>query len=60
MVDSLKDFDRSIKRQIENLVSNAFYDKKIFCENFWEHLSKSFVDLEHKAKNSIVSLYKKL
>ena len=41
-------------------MSNAFYDKKIFCENFWEHLSKSFVDLEHRAKNSIVSLYKKL
>jgi len=41
-------------------VSNAFYDKKIFCENFWEHLSKSFVDLEHRAKNSIVGLYKKL
>ena len=31
IVDSLKDFDRSIKKQVESLVSNAFYDKKVFC-----------------------------
>ena len=29
--DSLKDFDRTIKKQIEGLISNAFYDNKIFC-----------------------------
>jgi hypothetical protein len=29
--DSLKDFDRTIKKQIEGVISNAFYDKKIFC-----------------------------
>lgn len=40
--DSLKDFDRTIKKQIEGLISNAFYDKKIFCENFWGHINQSF------------------
>ena len=42
IVDSLKDFDRSIKKQIESLVSNAFYDKKIFCDNFWGHINQSY------------------
>lgn len=59
-MDSLKDFDRSIKKQIESLVSNAFYDKKIFSENFWGHINTSFIEVEHKAKNSIVGLYNKL
>jgi hypothetical protein len=58
--DSLKDFDRTIKKQIEGLVSNSFYDKKIFCENFWPHINKNFEEIEHKAKNSIVGLYNKL
>lgn len=40
--DSLKDFDRTIKKQIEGLVSNAFYDKKIFSDNFWPHINKNF------------------
>ena len=41
-------------------MSNAFYDKKIFCENFWPHINKNFEEIEHKAKNSIVGLYNKL
>lgn len=58
--DSLKDFDRTIKKQIEGLISNTFYDRKIFCENFWGHINQTFKEIQHKAKNSIVGLYNKL
>lgn len=56
----MKDFDRTIKKQIEGLVSHAFYDKKIFVEKFWPHINFTFKEIEHKAKNSIVGLYNKL
>lgn len=49
-----------IKKQIEGLVSQSFYDKKIFCGNFWPHINQSFKEIEFKAKNSIVGLYNKL
>lgn len=39
IVDSLKDFDRSIKKQIESMVSTAFYDKEIICNKFWDHIN---------------------
>jgi hypothetical protein len=42
VVDSLKDFDRSIKKQVENIVSNAFYEKKIFEGSFWNNLNEAF------------------
>jgi hypothetical protein len=60
IIESLKDFDRSIKKQIEGLVSNAFYDKTIFCSNFWGHINTTFKEIEYKAKNSILTLYNKL
>lgn len=41
-MDSLKDFDRSIKKQIEAFVSNAFYDRAIFCDKFWDHINNSY------------------
>ena len=38
--DSMNDFDRILKKQMENVVSNAFYDRKIFTQCFWETLRK--------------------
>ena len=60
IVDSLKDFDRAIKKQVESLVSNAFYEKKIFCGDFWGYINSAYKEVEHKAKNSIIGLYNKL
>lgn len=42
------------------MVSTAFYDKEIICNKFWDHINSSAKEIEHKAKNSIVALYKKL
>lgn len=41
----MKDFDRSIKKQIEAFVSNAFYNKTVFCDKFWEHINSSYKEL---------------
>jgi hypothetical protein len=45
IMDTLKDFDRSIKKQIEAFVSNAFYDRKIFCDKFWDHINTSYKEV---------------
>ena len=58
--DPMKDFDRILKKQMENVVSNAFYDRKIFTEAFWETLRKELHKVGFKSKNSIQSLYNKL
>lgn len=33
--DSVKEFDRILKKQMENAVSNAFYDRETFTNRFW-------------------------
>lgn len=33
--DSVKEFDRLLKKQMENAVSNAFYDRQVFTTTFW-------------------------
>ncbi len=60
IVDTLKDFDRAVKKQIETLVGTGFYDKKIFCGDFWAYINKGTYEIKTKAQTSISNLYKKL
>ena len=38
--DSVKEFDRILKKQMENAVSNAFYDREVFTTKFWSTLQE--------------------
>lgn len=58
--DSVKEFDRILKKQMENVVSNAFYDRAVFTTAFWPTLREELVKVAYKSKNSIQGLYSKL
>lgn len=38
--DTVKEFDRILKKQMENTVSNAFYDRVTFTQKFWQALNE--------------------
>jgi hypothetical protein len=58
--DSVKEFDRILKKQMENVVSNAFYDRQVFTASFWPTLREELAKVAFKSRNSIQGLYSKL
>lgn len=60
MNDTVKEFNRILKKQMENTASNAFYDRLIFTEKFWPTLNEELKKVSFKSKNSIQNVYNKL
>jgi hypothetical protein len=58
--DTVKEFNRILKKQMENTASNAFYDRAIFTEKFWQTLNEELKKVSFKSKNSIQNVYNKL
>lgn len=60
MNDTIKEFNRILKKQMENSASNAFYDRTIFTEKFWATLNDELKKVSFKSRNSIQNVYNKL
>lgn len=58
--DTIKEFNRILKKQMENSASNAFYDRTIFTEKFWATLNDELKKVSFKSRNSIQNVYNKL
>ena len=51
---------RILKKQTDNAVSNAFYDRDVFVNKFWATLAEELKKVGFKARNSIQNLFMNL